>query len=123
MPGAVPLICGPGDIAVTNRQAIHGSFANTSPNIRVSLTIGFHRRRSVLDVTSGGVHNAVARYDDAYIRHRSRVIMYAIDARRQHFPAETPFGYQPLADMAQQYRWTPAAKADLHDYNLQDIGI
>lgn len=123
LPDAVPLICAPGDIAIVNRQAVHGSFANTSPNVRVSLTIGFHRRRSVLDVFSGGVHSDEALYDDAYIRRRSRVIMYAIDARRQHFPDETPFRYAPLADEAGNYRWTAAAKADLHDYNLQDLGI
>ncbi len=30
LPDAVPLICEPGDVAITSRQAIHGSFANTS---------------------------------------------------------------------------------------------
>jgi hypothetical protein len=123
LPGAVPLICGPGDIAVTNRQAVHGSFANTSPNVRVSLTFGFHRRKSVLNVTSGGVHNPVSLYDDAYIRRRSRLLMYGVDARRQHFAEEEQFVYQPLADNADEYCWSPDARADLLDYNLQDIGI
>jgi hypothetical protein len=120
---AVPLICEPGDIAITNRQAIHGSFANTSDQMRVSITAGFHRRRSVLGITSGGVHNPISEYDDDYIRNRSRLIMYAIDARRQTFPDETSYEYQPLAKNADQYRWSPQAKADIHDYNLQDIGI
>jgi len=123
LPDAVPLICGPGDIAVTNRQAVHGSFANTSPNIRVSVTIGFHRRKSVLNVRSGGVHNPVSLYDDDYIRRRSRLIMYGIDARRQRFPREAAFRYAPLADKADEYRWSALAKADIHDYNLQDLGI
>ncbi|MEM7406388.1 MAG: phytanoyl-CoA dioxygenase family protein [Pseudomonadota bacterium] len=123
LPDAVPLICGPGDIAVTNRQAVHGSFANTSPNIRVSLTYGFHRRSSVLNVRSGGVHNPVSLYDEAYIRHRSRMIMYGIDARRERFPEETPFEYQPMAADADSYRWTDDARAEVHDYNLNDIGI
>ena len=48
---AVPLICKPGDVAMTNRQAVHGSFANTSPDWRVTVNFGFHRRRSVLGVT------------------------------------------------------------------------
>jgi hypothetical protein len=123
LPDAVPLICGPGDVVITSRQALHASFANTSPNLRVTLNMGFHRRASVLDVTSGGVHNAVAHYDDAYIRNRSRLIQYAIDARRQRFPDETPYRYAPLADRADDYRWTPAARAEIRDYNLQDLGI
>lgn len=123
LPDAVPLICGPGDVAITNRQAVHGSFANTSPNVRVTVNMGFHRRRSVLGVRSGGVHNPVSLYDEAYIRNRSRLIMYGIDARRQRFPEETPYRYAPLADAAEDFRWTPAAKAEVRDYNLQDIGI
>ena len=123
LPDGVPLICAPGDVAVTNRQAVHGSFANTSPNPRVSLTYGFHRRSSVLNVRSGGVHNPVSLYDEDYIRARSRMIMYGIDARRQRYPDETPFSYQPLADQAEQYTWGDAARRQVHDYNLQDIGI
>ena len=123
LPRAVPLICGPGDLVITNRQTVHGSFANTSKNVRVTINAGFHRRKSVLDVTSGGVHNPVSHYDDAYIRHRSRMIMYGINARRQRFPNETPYSYEPLADNIDKYHWDAAAKADVKDYNLQDIGI
>ena len=123
LPEAVPLICHRGDVAICNRQAIHGSFANTGPDVRVTINFGFHRRKSVLGVTSGGVHNPVSLYDDAYIRNRSRLILYAIDARRQRFPDETPYVYGPLEGREDQYRWTPAAKATLKDYNLQDIGI
>jgi Phytanoyl-CoA dioxygenase (PhyH) len=123
LPDAVPLICGPGDVAITSRQAVHGSFANTSPNVRVTFNMGFHRRRSVLGVKSGGVHNPVSLYDEAYIRDRSRLIMYAIDARRQRFPDETPYRYAPLADEAERFRWSLAARGALRDYNLQDIGI
>ena len=123
LPQAVPLICKPGDVAITNRQAIHGSFANTSPNVRVTINFGFHRRKSVLDVTSGGVHNPISHYDAAYIHRRARMIQYAIDARRQRFPDETPYVYAPLAAEADKYRWTPEAKADVKDYNLQDMGI
>ena len=50
LPEAVPIICAPGDVAITNRQALHGSFANTSKDWRVTVNIGFHRRRSVLGV-------------------------------------------------------------------------
>src|SRR5277367_6215546 len=76
LPEAVPLICEPGDVVICNRQAIHGSFANTCEDVRVTLNFGFHRRKSVLGVASGGVHNAVAVYDEQRIRERSRVIMY-----------------------------------------------
>ncbi len=123
LPDAVPLICNPGDIAITNRQAIHGSFANTSANVRVTINFGFHRRKSVLGVESGGIHNPVAIYDERYIRRRSRMIMYGIDARRQRFPGETSYVYAPLADTADEYCWNAAARADVKDYNLQDIGI
>jgi len=123
LPDAVPLICQPGDVAIVNRQVVHGSFANTSDNIRVSVHMGFHRRKSVFGVTSGGIHNPVSLYDEAYIRNRARMIMYGIDARRQRFPDETPYVYAPLADAADEFRWTDAAKADVKDYNLQDLGI
>ncbi|HLI78678.1 MAG TPA: phytanoyl-CoA dioxygenase family protein [Candidatus Binataceae bacterium] len=123
LPDAVPMICAAGDVAITSRQAIHGSFANTSEDVRVTINFGFHRRRSVLGVTSGGIHNPVAVYDEDRIRERSRLIMYAIDARRQRFPHETPYRYQPLAEHEDLYRWTPDKRSSLKDYNLQDLGI
>jgi hypothetical protein len=123
LPDAVPLLCAPGDVAICNRQALHASFANTSDRPRVTINFGFHRRASVLGVSSGGVHNAVAVYDDARIRERSRLIAYAIDARRQRFPDEAAFVYQPFAGQDVAYRWTPEAQAGLKDYNLLDLGI
>jgi len=123
LPEAVPMICQPGDVAICNRQAVHGSFANTSPDVRVTINFGFHRRRSVLGVTSGGVHNEVAVYDEQRIRERSRLIALAIDARRQRFPDETPYRYQPFAGQETMYRWTPEARASIKDYNLLDLGI
>lgn len=123
LPDAVPLVCGPGDVAITNRQAIHGSFANTSPDPRVTINFGFHRRRSVLDVHSGGVHSAETTYDEHYIRERSKVIMYAIDARSRRFPHERRFVYRPFAGEEDDYRWTPGTTSTLRDYNLRDLGI
>ncbi|MDH4148773.1 MAG: phytanoyl-CoA dioxygenase, partial [Acidimicrobiia bacterium] len=104
-------------------QAVHGSFANTSPDVRVTINFGFHRRRSVLGVTSGGVHNPVSVYDEARITERSKAIMYAIDARAQRFPDERRFAYQPFAGREDEFRWTPEARASLRDYNLLDLGI
>jgi ectoine hydroxylase-related dioxygenase (phytanoyl-CoA dioxygenase family) len=123
LPDAVPLICGPGDVVICNRQAIHGSFANTCDDVRVTINFGFHRRRSVLGVVSGGVHNEVATYDGQRIRERSRLIMYAIDAREQRFPDEKPYRYKPLAAQEDLYPWKPEVKASLKDYNLLDLGI
>ena len=123
LPDAVPIIASPGDVAITNRQALHGSFANTSRDWRVTVNMGFHRRRSVLGVQGGGVHNEAAVYDEERIRERARLLGYAIDARRQRFPDETPFAYQPHAAAGLTYRWDAAAKADIKDYNLLDLSI
>lgn len=123
LPDAVPIVCKPGDVAITNRQAVHGSFANTSKDWRVTLNMGFHRRRSVLGVMGGGVHNAPAVYDEERIRQRARMIGYAIDARRQRFPEETPFAYQPHVQSGERWIWDEAARADIRDYNLLDLSI
>jgi hypothetical protein len=123
LPDAVPIVCGPGDVAITNRQALHGSFANTSRDWRVTVNFGFHRRSSVLGVHGGGVHNAPAVYDEARIAERSKVIGYAIDARRQRFPEETPYRYRPFVEQGLDHRWDEQAKASLVDYNLLDLSI
>ena len=123
LPDAVPIICQPGDVAMTNRQALHGSFANTSKDWRVTVNFGFHRRASVLGVTAGGIHNKAATYDAGRIRERARLIGYAIDARHRRFPAETPYVYKPHADAGESYRWDAAAKAGIKDYNLLDLSI
>ena len=123
LPDAVPILCKPGDVAMTNRQALHGSFANTSKDWRVTINFGFHRRRSVLGVTAGGIHNKAATYDAERIHERAKVIGYAIDARRARFPNEAPFVYRPHADAGETYRWDLDAKASLKDYNLLDLSI
>jgi hypothetical protein len=117
----VPIVCKPGDVAITNRQAVHGSFANTSPDWRVTVNFGFHRRRSVLGVTGSGLHNGPSTYDADRIAERARLIGYAIDARAQRFPGETPYVYAPHAGGT--YRWDAAAKAGIKDYNLLDLSI
>src|SRR5262249_6666454 len=116
--GAVPLVCGPGDVAMHNRQVLHCSFANTSDAVRVPMNFGFHRRKSILGAVTGDAKNPVV-FDDARIRARSRLIAYAIDARRQRFPSETPHRYAPLAAEQGRWRWTPDARAEIKDYNLQ----
>jgi hypothetical protein len=124
LPEAVPIVCKPGDVAMTNRQAVHGSFANTSPDWRVTLNFGFHRRRSVLGVVSGGsLHGTPGIYDEARIDQRARVIGYAIDARRQRYPGESPFVYRPHADVGATFRWDDQARESMKDYNLLDLSI
>ena len=123
LPDAVPIVCKPGDVAMTNRQVLHGSFANTSRDWRVTVNFGFHRRASVLGVKGGGIHNAPAVYDEERIRTRSRLIGYAIDARRRRFPDETPFDYPPFATRGERHVWNAEAKAGMRDYNLLDLSI
>ena len=129
LPDAVPIVCAPGDVAITNRQTLHGSFANTSEDWRVTVNFGFLRRRSIIGEHGwkqyGGKdeYGAKGVYDEAQIRERSRVIGYAIDARRQSFPDETPYVYEPFLDSGDEYAWNEAAKADLKDYNLFDMRI
>jgi hypothetical protein len=123
LPDAVPMIAQPGDVAITNRQSLHGSFANTSRDWRVTVNFGFHRRKSVLGVQGGGVHNAAAVYDAERIRERARLIGYGINARRQRFPDEKPFVYRPHAEAGLTYRWDETAKAEIKDYNLLDLSI
>jgi hypothetical protein len=85
--------------------------------------MGFHRRRSVLGVTGGGVHNEPAVYDAERIATRAKAIGWAIAARRERFPDETPFAYAPHVDGGETFVWDDAARRALKDYNLRDLGI
>jgi ectoine hydroxylase-related dioxygenase (phytanoyl-CoA dioxygenase family) len=121
--GAVPIVCNPGDVVICNRQLLHGSFPNCGFEPRITVNFGFHKRSSVLGVMGGGIHSDAQVFDEAIVARRSRAIGYAIDARKQRFPDETPYDYQPLAAAANDYRWSEAARADLKDYNLDDLSI
>ena len=123
LPEAVPIIAKPGDVAITNRQSLHGSFANTSKDWRVTFNMGFHRRRSVLGVEAGGVHNAKGVYDETRIAERAKMIGYAIAARRQRFPNERSFVYKPHADAGLSFAWDADSNAVFKDYNLLDLSI
>ncbi|NLS75161.1 phytanoyl-CoA dioxygenase [Bradyrhizobium brasilense] len=114
LPQAVPLVCAAGDVVINNRQLVHGSFANTSPDWRVTMNAGFHRRSSVL-----GVGN----YDTNWISKRSQVIGWGIDARRQRFPDETSFLYAAHAEAGQVFRWDDAARIAIRGYNQFDLSI
>lgn len=121
---AVPLFCDAGDVTIVNRQTLHCSFANTSRDLRVSLTFGFHRRASVL-----GAHGVLGSrgevvYDETRVFERSSVIAVAIDARQQHFPDEPRYVYQPFAGLEDEYRWSAQTRETvINDYNTKDLGI
>ncbi len=116
--GAVPMLCNPGDVAMCNRQVVHGSFPNTSATPRATFVFGFHRRSSVAGVQGW----APEPYSDAYIQSSSRLIPLAIDARKQRFPEERPYCYGPLAD--QPIRLDEVTRKEvLHNYQQRMIGI
>ena len=124
LPDAVPLLCEPGDVTIVNRQLLHGSFANSSPDKRISITIGFHRRRSVLGQRGKLYVSFFHIYDKQRIFDRSAVIQVAIDARRQRFPEETPFRYRPFAGLEDQFRYNDETyERVIRDYNLKDLPI
>ncbi|MEN8675906.1 MAG: phytanoyl-CoA dioxygenase family protein, partial [Alteriqipengyuania sp.] len=120
---AVPIVCEAGDVVICNRQLVHGSFANSGFEPRLTINFGFHKRSSVLDVEGAGIHCPVETYSADVIRERSKVIGYAIDARRQKYPSEKPYAYAPFAAAKDDFSWTPAAKASIKDYNLIDLSI
>lgn len=124
LPGAVPLICQPGDVTMVNRQLLHCSFANTSPDLRISLTFGFHRRKSVLGAGGKLGSGEGEIYDEQRIFDRSAVIAVAIDARRQRFPSEQSYVYEPFVGLEEDYRWNEETYEHvIRDYNLKDLGI
>jgi hypothetical protein len=120
---AVPVVCNAGDVVICNRQLVHGSFPNSGFEPRVTVNFGFHRRSSVLGIMGAGIHSKAEVYDADLIEHRSRVIGYAIDARKQRFPHEESYRYQPFIESDKDYSWTEAARAGLKDYNLHDLSI
>ena len=124
LPGAVPLHCNAGDVTIVNRQMLHASFANTSSDIRVSVTFGFHRRASVLGAKAALSMESDENYGEQRIFDRSAVIAVAIDARRKHYPHETPYYYQPFAGLEDDYRWNADSfERVIRDYNLKDLAI
>ena len=121
--GAVPLVCNPGDVVICNRQLLHGSFPNCGLEPRVTVNFGFHRRSSVLGVQGGGIHSEAQEFDEAIIARRSRVLGYAIDARQQRCSDEASYRYQPFAEAQKVFSWNAQAKADIKDYNCDDLSI
>lgn len=130
LPDAIPLVTGAGDVTIVSRQMLHGSFANTSPDPRVSITFGFYPRSSVLGV-AGGLNidlddetGGKKVYDEDHIRRRSAVVQVALDARHQARPHERRYCYAPFADIEDQYRYGPETiESVLSDYTRYDIAL
>jgi hypothetical protein len=107
-----------------NRQALHGSFANTSEDLRISLTFGFHKRSSVLGATGALSESEAVVYDETRIAKRSEVVGVAIDARAQFYPEESRFNYQPLSGQEEGLRFSEDTwQRVIKDYNLNDLSI
>ncbi|MFO0690025.1 MAG: phytanoyl-CoA dioxygenase family protein [Myxococcota bacterium] len=124
LPDAIPLVCRPGDVCVSNRQIVHGSFANVSPDWRVTFNMGALKRKAVLGASgSGMIREREVRYDESMIRDRCAMVGYAIDARRRHRPDEKPFVYAPHADSGEQYVWDEAVREAIRGYNKRDLII
>ena len=104
LPDAMPIICNLGDVVINSQQIIHGSFANTGFEPRLSINFGFHKRSSVLNIRGAGMHAEAAVMDENFIDERSRLIGLAIDARKQRFPDETPYLYAPFAERQDEFK-------------------
>jgi len=122
--GAVPLLCAAGDVFICNRQLVHGSFANSSPDRRVTLNEGFFPRHRVLDVTTSKLDDTHVTYDGEQIHQRSRLIALGVDARHRRFPHEPRYDYQPLRGQEDQNRWNEQTRETLvKNYNVGDFYI
>jgi ectoine hydroxylase-related dioxygenase (phytanoyl-CoA dioxygenase family) len=122
LPDAVPLVCDAGDVAISNRQTLHGSFPNITNDWRVTINMGFFPHDSVIGVTSPTQRGPVT-FGEAHVSKRAAMIGYAIDARRQRYPDETPFIYQPHQQSGATYRWSEDLRRSVHGYHEDDINI
>ena len=121
--GAVPMICNPGDVVMCNRQLLHGSFPNCGYEPRVTVNFGFHKRSSVLGTQGGGIHSESQVFNEEIIERRSRLLGYAIEARKQRYPEEEAFSYSPFLKSGKQFKWDKEARQNIIDYNLDDLSI
>ena len=78
----------------------------------------------VLGVTARRLHGAMETYDQTRIDERCRILLLAIDARRQRFPHETPYVYKPLAGQEDANRFNETTRRTLlRNYNQRDMFI
>lgn len=140
LPGALPMVCEPGDVVIANRNVLHASFPNVSPDQRITLNMGFHKRSAVLGAkpqfdeeaicefsTNRRHHSAPAtmtgHWADGWVDadQRSRMIPLAVDARRQKYPAEAPYEFaleHPCAGKPEVYTDLDASRVITSGSNL-----
>ena len=125
LPDAVPLVCEAGDVTIVNRQMLHGSFANSSPDLRISLTFGFHRRQSVLGAKAAlAMEDDNVTYDEQRVFERSAVVQVSIDARYQDRPDEPRFDYKPFSDLQDDFRFNDETfERVIKNYHTKDLAI
>lgn len=134
LPDAVPMMMEPGDCGMVNRSSLHGSFRNHSPERRVTMVLGFHKRASAIGAETTNVHafklpgggNVKAiTYSEDYVLRRTRMIPLAVDARVGRFPGETPYVYQGsyLGDAAWNEQTRAEISRDGDEYWQRDITL
>ena len=121
---AVPMVCEGGDVIISNRQLVHGSFANSSSDRRVTLNAGFFPYRRVLGVSTTQLDGIQETYTSERILSRALIISLAINARKKYFKDETPFQYKPFIGKENEIIWNEETrKTMLQNYNLEDMYI
>ncbi|MCY3858209.1 MAG: phytanoyl-CoA dioxygenase family protein [Gammaproteobacteria bacterium] len=124
LPDATPMLCNAGDVAICNRQVLHGSFANTSTQRRVTVVHGFHMRSSVLGAETSFPAGSSVRYDEERVHRSSRLIPLAVDARRQYYKDEEPYLYKPLSHEIEENRFNDKTRDTLlKNYNMYALGL
>ncbi len=123
----------PGDVGLVNRSSMHGSYPNRSAVRRVNMVMGFHKRASAIGAETTNVHAFVrpkvetkhVKYTEEDVLHRTRMIPLAIDARRQRYPDEIPYGYQ--GSYIGGGEWNAEARAEIsrkgEEYWQRDITL
>lgn len=131
---AVPAFMAPGDCMVVNRSSLHGAYPNRSPERRVTLLLGYHKRDSAIGAESTNDHASVRpgldgpvpiKYSEEYVLRRARMIQLAIDARRQRYPDEQSYEYKGSFIGAGE--WNEQARAEItregDEYWRRDITL
>ena len=132
LPDAVPATLEPGDCVMVNRSSLHGSYPNRSPERRITMVMGFHKRDSAIGTETTNVHafrkpgtQKAVKYSTDYVLRRARMIPLAIDARRQRFPEEAPFPYE--GSFLGDGHWCEQARAEISqeddEYWQRDITL
>lgn len=123
LPGAVPVLCKAGDVSMCNRQTVHGSLANVSPDRRWSITYGFLPRRGVAGITNRKLSGAEDTYTDERLHERSRMIPLSVDARHQRYPQEDVYSYAPFRGEEDDNRWNEDARQRIQNYSRLNVHL